>query len=423
MRTIELFSGTKSFSKVAHKLGHSTFTIDNNSDLEPNLCMDFLKVLPIHFMGMEYDICWASPPCTAFSVASIGKHWAIGNIPKSVTAEFGLKLLDRTIEWILVVKPKEWYIENPRGMMRKVIDEIFKKQGITNYRRITVSYCSYNDYLVQELIFKMVDKKCPSCGEIKDICTFYKNISRRDGFSVYCKDCIADSSKEYHLKNKEKCRKRLQEWRGKNKDYIKLRDKKYIKENPDIEFNKQQRYRENHKEKLFLKGKKYREEHKDYFYNKARERKLSQEKVSDGSVTLEFENYIYELQERKCAYCKCELQDSGKHLDHIIPISRGGLHTTNNVQWTCPTCNLSKNDKLEEDWIKKERCKPTDIWTNNHSWNPRPICKNGDKCHISAPRGSKTGTQGLKNAKDRGVIPEQLFLEIFEQNAPKKIKV
>lgn len=42
------------------------------------------------------------------------------------------------------------------------------------------------------------------------------------------------------------------------------------------------------------------------------------------------------------------------------------------------------------------------------------MCKNGDKCHESAPRGSKTGTQGLKNAKLRGIIPEKLFYEIFE---------
>ena len=57
--------------------------------------------------------------------------------------------------------------------------------------------------------------------------------------------------------------------------------------------------------------------------------------------------------------------------------------------------------------------KPTDIWTNDFDWIPRPMCKNGDKCHESAPRGSKTGTQGLKNAKDRGIIPPALFEEIL----------
>jgi hypothetical protein len=60
------------------------------------------------------------------------------------------------------------------------------------------------------------------------------------------------------------------------------------------------------------------------------------------------------------------------------------------------------------------RMKPTDIWTNNLDWIPKPMCKNGSTCHVRAPRGSKTGTQGLKDAQLRGVIPKQLFFEIFE---------
>lgn len=61
------------------------------------------------------------------------------------------------------------------------------------------------------------------------------------------------------------------------------------------------------------------------------------------------------------------------------------------------------------------RAKPTDIWTNLN-WNPK-TCKNGNKeCHHEpAPRGSKTGTQGLKGSKDRSVIPPELFKEIFKE--------
>jgi hypothetical protein len=59
------------------------------------------------------------------------------------------------------------------------------------------------------------------------------------------------------------------------------------------------------------------------------------------------------------------------------------------------------------------RMKPTDIWTNCDLWKPRPMCKNGDNCHESAPRGSKTGTQGIKGARDRSVIPIELAVEIL----------
>jgi hypothetical protein len=64
------------------------------------------------------------------------------------------------------------------------------------------------------------------------------------------------------------------------------------------------------------------------------------------------------------------------------------------------------------------RMKPTDIWTNIP--NPNfPCCKNGDKCHEAAPRGSQTGTQGIKGAKDRSRIPDALcdyIVSLCEQN-------
>lgn len=56
----------------------------------------------------------------------------------------------------------------------------------------------------------------------------------------------------------------------------------------------------------------------------------------------------------------------------------------------------------------EERMKPTDIWTNHPAPEFKPPCKNGDPCHIPAPRGARTGTQGLKGSKERARIPSQL---------------
>ena len=54
------------------------------------------------------------------------------------------------------------------------------------------------------------------------------------------------------------------------------------------------------------------------------------------------------------------------------------------------------------------RMKPTDIWTNHPNPKFKPMCKNGDPCHTRAPRGAKTGTQGLKGSRERSVIPPLL---------------
>lgn len=60
------------------------------------------------------------------------------------------------------------------------------------------------------------------------------------------------------------------------------------------------------------------------------------------------------------------------------------------------------------------RMKPTDIWTNHPDPQFKPMCKNGDSCHEPAPRGAKTGTQGLKGSKERAVIPNELCEHIVD---------
>ena len=60
------------------------------------------------------------------------------------------------------------------------------------------------------------------------------------------------------------------------------------------------------------------------------------------------------------------------------------------------------------------RMKPTDIWTNHPDPQFKPPCKNGDPCHIRAPRGSRTGTQGLKGTKERARIPEQFCKHVVD---------
>ncbi|MBR3160150.1 MAG: DNA cytosine methyltransferase [Atopobiaceae bacterium] len=60
------------------------------------------------------------------------------------------------------------------------------------------------------------------------------------------------------------------------------------------------------------------------------------------------------------------------------------------------------------------RQKPTDIWSNHPDPQFKPPCKAGDPCHERAPRGSRTGTQGINGSKARSVIPDELCDHIAE---------
>jgi hypothetical protein len=201
MNVLELFAGSRSIGKQAEKLGMNVFS----SDLIEFEGIDYaVSILDFDVTKVPFqpDIIWASPPCTSFSVASIGHHWTGGKgayIPKTDGARLGLELVKKTLEIINHFQPTYWFMENPRGVLRKL-------PVVQGLKRNTVTYCQYGD----------------------------------------------------------------------------------------------------------------------------------------------------------------------------------------------------------------ERMKPTDIWTNSNVWTPRLMCKNGDPCHVAAPRGSRTGTQGRSNAYERSKIPDELCQEILK---------
>ena len=59
------------------------------------------------------------------------------------------------------------------------------------------------------------------------------------------------------------------------------------------------------------------------------------------------------------------------------------------------------------------RMKPTDLWGYVVNWTPRPMCKPRMDCHVSAPAGSYTGTQGMKHHRIKSMVPHELGEEIL----------
>lgn len=147
IRTLELFAGSRSFTKVAQspKFNFDTYTTDNQSfanidqicdifDFNLNDCIKALRGVP--------DLVWASPPCTYFSVASIGHHWNKDHTPKTKEAKLGVKIVEETVKIIKKIQKFnpdcKYIIENPRGKLRKL-------NLINLYELHTVTYCQYGD--------------------------------------------------------------------------------------------------------------------------------------------------------------------------------------------------------------------------------------------------------------------------------------
>jgi len=137
LKILELFAGSRSIGKAAESLGYEVYSSDLNDFEGIDYPIDILE-FDTSKVPFKPDIIWASPPCTYFSVASIGKHWNKNHTPKTEQAIFGVKVIKKTIQIIKELNPKYWYIENPRGKLRKL-------DFMQSLPRTTVWYCTYGD--------------------------------------------------------------------------------------------------------------------------------------------------------------------------------------------------------------------------------------------------------------------------------------
>lgn len=142
MRMLELFSGTGRMAVEFRRRGWTTMTVDAFQDANVMKDVrDLTKEDILEWLGGAPDFIWASPPCTSFSTASMGKHWGGGfraYVPMTETAKMGVALAQRTKEIIGWFPDVRFVIENPRGVLRKL--PVF--QGM---RRETITYCKYGE--------------------------------------------------------------------------------------------------------------------------------------------------------------------------------------------------------------------------------------------------------------------------------------
>jgi len=85
-----------------------------------------------------------------------------------------------------------------------------------------------------------------------------------------------------------------------------------------------------------------REQRKEYcrLFHSARRRNKNKDKLTVGIIDL-----LLLEQNDTCPYCFRELSETGFHIDHYMPLALGGKNVDDNVQLTCPTCNMRKGKK------------------------------------------------------------------------------
>ena len=144
MLIFDFFSGTGSSTQAFKDAGHIVISFELDDYFEATEHVDVFNLNATDLIAKygQPDFVWASPPCTAFSVASMGHHWGGGARayePKTESAKKSQELVAHTRKLIAELNPtKGWLMENPRGMLRKL-------PVVAGLPRTTVTYCQYGD--------------------------------------------------------------------------------------------------------------------------------------------------------------------------------------------------------------------------------------------------------------------------------------
>lgn len=120
LKVIDLFSGLGGFSEAFIERNHIVTRYDNDKQFKivPNTIISDVRDIPLEELK-EADIILASPPCNCFSTMTIRHYWKNGTPDER--AREAIKLVKDTVSIVEQATPRYWILENPAGMMRRVL--------------------------------------------------------------------------------------------------------------------------------------------------------------------------------------------------------------------------------------------------------------------------------------------------------------
>jgi len=107
-------------------------------------------------------------------------------------------------------------------------------------------------------------------------------------------------------------------------------------------------------EQRFKKTEERRQIHLLYDREKSKRRKAQIRALSVSKVSAKDLRHRYAQFGDCCAYCGDKQKIDELHMDHFLPLSKGGTHVLSNLVPACKRCNLSKHNHHPEDWFKRQ---------------------------------------------------------------------
>jgi 5-methylcytosine-specific restriction endonuclease McrA len=153
-------------------------------------------------------------------------------------------------------------------------------------------------------------KTCGTCGQDKPRDAYHKRSRSKDGLAAACKDCVKAYDRRRYEAAPEAICETTRQYRAANAERVAEAKRVYRAAHPE------QRHDDNHRRRARRVG------------------------ATVGRIDWQALDAAVD-----CYLCGSPL-DGALHLDHIIPLSRDGAHSTRNLAWTHEACNLRKSDQL-----------------------------------------------------------------------------
>lgn len=165
-------------------------------------------------------------------------------------------------------------------------------------------------------------KRCGDCKETKPREAFNKRSAVKDGLQPICRDCQKARYSSFYDKNKEAQQERARSFYSKHKEHY---------------ASTMREWRQNNRERM-----------RSHWAKRRLLKKLQRdETLVDYSTVLERDGYV-------CYLCEKCVEPDDVHMDHVIPLSKGGRHSIDNLRVTHSKCNLAKGVKSLDEYRRQQ---------------------------------------------------------------------
>lgn len=166
------------------------------------------------------------------------------------------------------------------------------------------------------------EKLCVRCGAMKSSGCFANNVTRIDGLSGYCGDCQNAA---------------VAVWKRNNPEVVARQNRldaaRFRRRDPEKKSAMDRRYRENNQDRI----------HANRWRRKAIKRGAFVERVH--------RSVVFKRCDGTCHMCGEKVDPNCWHLDHVLPLVRGGQHSYANTAVACPSCNMQRGSKTMDEWL------------------------------------------------------------------------